>query len=406
MTSNSKNTPINNAKKKAPAANPGQPGALRRINIDRIARKIQTHAPITRSDLVRSTGLSYPTVMQIGDLLLENNIVEWVADEDKLESGGPGRPASYMQMSGSSAHVIALSFRPSYILGATTTLNGSTIRESQCPIPTAYPDILEASHKLIKELQENSDSPTLAIGLAAPGLLETGAHAKLTASANIPALADHYIAEDLSKLTHLPTVVVGTMRSLYNSEIIRGHAVDHKNFAILNYYAGMGIAVANNGHFVEGAQGMAGEIGHISIETGGQLCGCGNRGCLETRATDLALAHAISKKLGKNVSVDEMLELIRKSPSRFEEEIDRMLDYLAIAIGMTINIFNPEAILLYGRLLNINPVFFDKLRNKVPSCCLKSLAASCALKISKSRTLEGAALAAVDELTRKLSAKA
>ncbi|MCF6311108.1 MAG: ROK family protein [Verrucomicrobiales bacterium] len=404
MNRSSKNTPSPQDKKQAQPANPGQPGALRRINIERIVRKIQTDAPITRTDLVEHTGLSYPTVMKICDLLLENNFIEWV-DDDPQEPSGRGRPASYIQMASSSSHVIALSFRPSYILGAVATLNGKTVTELQCPIPDTYPEILSSAHQLIKKLQKDAPTRILGIGLAAPGLLETGTQAKLAVSANIPALTDHYIAEDLSELTHLPSVIVSTMRSLYHSEIIRGYAIDHKNFAILNYYAGMGVAVADHGHFVEGSRGMAGELGHIIIERGGELCGCGNRGCLETRATDLALAHAISKNLGHPVSVDEMIELIRKSPSRFEEEIDSMLNYLAIAVGLTINLFNPEAVLLYGRLLDINPIFFEKLQKKVPACSLKNLADNCSLKKSKSRTIEGAALAIVDELIKNLSNK-
>jgi predicted NBD/HSP70 family sugar kinase len=383
-------------------ASRGQPSSLRRINIDAIVRKIQIDAPITRSELTRATELSYPTVMKICDLLLEKKLIEWLPDSDR-DGNRRGRPASYLQMSTSSAHVIAISFRPSYILAATAGLDGNTIRELRCPIPQTYPEILSSAHQLIKELRESNNSPTLGLGLAAPGLLEIGAHTQLTVSSNIPALAEHYITEDLGKLTNLPTVIVSTMRSLYNSSIIRGHAVKHEDFAILNYYAGMGLAVASNGVYMNGSQGMAGELGHTIVEPNGKPCGCGNRGCLETLATDLALAHSISHKLGRTVPVDEMVGLIRKSPSRFEEEIDRMLDYLAIAVGMTINIFNPEAILLYGRLLEIDDAFFDKLKKKTAATCLKQLASHCTLKKSKSRTIQGAALAIADELTRQLT---
>lgn len=382
--------------------NPGQPGALRRINIDRIVRKIQTDAPITRADLVSATGLSYPTVMKIADTLLENEIVEWIVD-DKQERSGRGRPASYMQMAQSSAQVIAISFHSSYILATRSSLDGRTMEKLQCPIPTSYLEILQSAHRLIKNLQNNSPSRTLGLGLAAPGLLEIGIHSKLALSTNIPALSDHYIAEDLNKLTHLPTVLISTMRALYHSEIIRGNAVKHKNFALLSYNAGMGLAVSSNGVFVEGSHGMAGELGHMVVELGGNLCGCGNRGCLETLATDLALAQSISQNLKRYVRVEEMLELIRKSPTRFQPEIDRMLSYLAIAIGATVNIFNPEAIFLYGQLLDVNPIFFEKLKKKIPSCSLKKLASTCSIKKAKSKAIEGAALAATEKITRDLS---
>ncbi len=389
------------AQKKSKEANRGQPGALRRINIDAIVRKIQIDAPITRADLARSTDLSYPTVMKIGNMLLDNNVAEWVAD-DNQEASGRGRPASYMQMASTATHVIAISFRPTHILGATASLDGRTLRETTYPIPQTYPEILKTSHQLIKDLQQGSDSRTLGLGLSVPGQLDPSSNDLIIESPNIPAMAGHHITGDLNKITNLPTAAVSTMRALYNSEIIRGQAVGYENFAILSYYSGMGLAMACNGSYVNGANGMAGELGHLIAESGGELCGCGNRGCLETLATDLALSHAVSRNLGHTVSVDEMLELIRKSPDRFAPEIDHMLNYLAIAIGGTINIFNPQAVFLYGRLLEVNDTFLTRLKKKIPSKCLKSLASKCLVEKSKSTMIQGAALAIVEKLTSKL----
>ena len=68
---------------------------------------------------------------------------------------------------------------------------------------------------------------------------------------------------------------------------------------------------------------MAGELGHFIVKPGGELCGCGNHGCLETLATDLALANSISRKLGKPVTVSEMIDL-KKEKNFFET---RVIDY-------------------------------------------------------------------------------
>lgn len=383
-------------------ANRGQPAALRRINIDTIVRKIQTDAPISRADLARSTKLSYPTVMKIGNMLLDNRIAEWLPDEIQ-ESCGRGRPASFMQMARTQSHVIALSFRPTHILAATAGLDGRTLQEITAPIPQSYPEILQTSQQLIKKLQEGNASRTLGIGLSVPGQIDTGCNDLILQSPNIPCMEGQRISTDLSKLTQLPTVAVSTMRALYNSEIIRGQATSYDNFVVLSYFSGMGLAMSCGGNFVTGANGMAGELGHFIVDPKGELCGCGNRGCIETLATDLALSHAVSRNLGRKVEVEEMLELIRKSPERFAPEIDHMLSYLAIAIGATINIFNPEAIFLYGRLLEVNDTFIVKLRKKIPDKCLKSLALKCVVKRSKSTMIQGAALAIAKQLTGELS---
>ncbi len=392
--------PVSTTTKKE--ANRGQPAALRRINIDSIVRKIQTDAPISRADLARSTKLSYPTVMKIGNMLLDHQMAEWLPDEIQ-ESSGRGRPASFMQMSCTQSHVIAISFRPTHILAATAGLDGRTLREITAPIPQSYPEILQASQQLIKNLQEGNTSHTLGLGLSVPGQIDTGCNDLILQSPNIPCMEGQRISTDLSKLTQLPTVAVSTMRALYNSEVIRGQAVAYDNFVVLSYFSGMALAMSCNGNYVTGANGMAGELGHLIVDPGGELCGCGNRGCIETLATDLSLSHAVSRNLGRQVEVEEMLELIRKSPDRFAPEIDCMLNYLSIAIGATINIFNPEAIFLYGRLLEVNDTFIAKLRKKIPDKCLKSLASKCLVKRSKSSMIQGAALAIAKQLTGKLS---
>ena len=105
------------------------------------------------------------------------------------------------------------------------------------------------------------------------------------------------------------------------------------------------------------------------------------------------------------MEIEEIGELIASSPDEFAAEIDSMLEYLAIAVGATINIFNPEAVLLYGKLLDTDDYFLEKLKEKMPNKCLKTLAAKCVLKKSKARTIEGAALAIAEELTSNLSSQ-
>ncbi|MFK5924012.1 MAG: ROK family protein [Verrucomicrobiota bacterium] len=292
---------------------------------------------------------------------------------------------------------------PPTILAATAGLDGRTLQEITAPIPQSYPEILQTSQQLIKKLQQGNASRTLGIGLSVPGQIDTGCNDLILQSPNIPCMEGQRISTDLSKLTQLPTVAVSTMRALYNSEIIRGQATSYDNFVVLSYFSGMALSMSCNGNYVTGANGMAGELGHFIVDPKGELCGCGNRGCIETLATDLALSQAISRNLGRKVEVEEMLELIRKSPERFAPEIDHMLSYLAIAIGATINIFNPEAIFLYGRLLEVNDTFIVKLRKKIPDKCLKSLASKCLVKRSKSTMIQGAALAIAKQLTGELS---
>src|SRR5439155_764438 len=78
--------------------------------------------------------------------------------------------------------------------------------------------------------------------------------------------------------------------------------------------------------------GLAGEIGHVTaVADGGRVCGCGNRGCLETVASDSALAVRASEKLGRKVDVDAVIDLCKAGAVDLSAELREAAKYLAIA---------------------------------------------------------------------------
>ncbi len=87
----------------------------------------------------------------------------------------------------------------------------------------------------------------------------------------------------------------------------------------------------------------------MTVELEGRPCGCGNRGCLETVATDSALAAASASASG-NRSTSTSLGPCGGGTLDIRPELDRTLEYLAVAAAAVINIFNPSKLFIYGRL--------------------------------------------------------
>ena len=104
------------------------------------------------------------------------------------------------------------------------------------------------------------------------------------------------------------------------------------------------------GRLLTGHSGLAGEIGHVTaVPEGGRKCGCGNTGCLETVASDSALAFHASRKLGRAVTVDEVIELARSGTVDLAAELDAMAGYLAVGVAAVINLFNPAVVFVHCR---------------------------------------------------------
>jgi glucokinase len=130
---------------------------------------------------------------------------------------------------------------------------------------------------------------------------------------------------------------------------------------------GIGGGIVINGEMFHGFNQTAGEIGHMVLQIDGPKCGCGNKGCLEALASRTAIFKRIESavKDGQKTLLTEMLgdglkdlrsgdlrKAIRKGDKFVEKIIEESAEYIGIAVGNLINIFNPEIIVLGGGVID------------------------------------------------------
>jgi len=145
------------------------------------------------------------------------------------------------------------------------------------------------------------------------------------------------------------------------------------------------------GAYVSGARGFSGEIGHVPMVDGGELCGCGRRGCLETVATDTALLRLASRKHGAPLDMAGL-----RSVPGLDAELGQVLDYLARAVAMVVNILNPELVLVNGRLFDLGPDVLGRLRSAVGRYALAPSWEGCELRRATAGRDAGALAAAAE----------
>lgn len=137
---------------------------------------------------------------------------------------------------------------------------------------------------------------------------------------------------------------------------------------LLGLFIGTGIGggLVVNGELYTGFNRAAGEVGHMVLEVGGPKCGCGNRGCFEALASRTAIFNRIRDaiKAGQKTVLTEMLgpdlsdlrsgnlrKAIRRGDKLVERIVEEAAEYIGIAAGSLINIFNPEVVVLGGGLI-------------------------------------------------------
>jgi N-acetylglucosamine repressor len=102
------------------------------------------------------------------------------------------------------------------------------------------------------------------------------------------------------------------------------------------------------------------------------------------------------------MEVEEIVRLARKKQIDVLADLEKTLDYLAVGIAAVVNIFNPEAVLVCARLLDVDDEVFDRLKEKVAARALKPLMATCRILRAEGNIRQGAIAGIIHHLTRAL----
>lgn len=174
-------------------------------------------------------------------------------------------------------------------------------------------------------------------------------------------------------------------------EYLHGAGEGYNNFVCIFVGTGIGSGIVQNGKLYTGLTGTAGEVGHMVIDAGGRVCGCGNRGCLEAYASRTAITKAIMAEIhhGRSsvLAEDAALQLkqgetiirsgllaraLSQNDPLVTEIIIEAADYLGYGLGSVMNFYNPEAIILGGGVIEAVGLLFDRAVNRARHVALNS----------------------------------
>jgi len=342
-----------------PRQSPAVPSLLRRMNVRRVLETIQTHGPSTRAQLTRYTRISPPTMSKLIDQLVQSGLLE--ADPEPVATSG--RPAILFRLASQSALVLAAVIDVRECTVTATGLDGEQFpdRLIRFDTPSSYQQLLNRLTEACQKLMERKGPTCLGLGLTVPGLIDRD-EGRVVLSPNMHFLNGRTPGHALSERLGVDAVTLQEEHALCLAARMFGKAREVANFAVVDI-----------------SRGFGGEIGHMTVHPSGKTCGCGNRGCLETVATDTAVAQAISAQLGHPVTIEELVRQARAGELKPGRILDETLKYLAIGIGAAINIFNPELILVHGQLFDLGEDVMDQLVEQVGHRSLAPSMQSCRL---------------------------
>ncbi|MBB6673038.1 ROK family protein [Cohnella nanjingensis] len=123
----------------------------------------------------------------------------------------------------------------------------------------------------------------------------------------------------------------------------------------------IGGGVITRGELAEGANGLYGQVGHITLVPDGQLCACGNRGCWET----VGSIPGILRRWSAGDSIDEFFHAVRQEDPSALQCLEVTLRDLESALTTLFNAYDPEIIVLGGRLYPYLDMYMEEIRARV-----------------------------------------
>ncbi|MEU1728874.1 ROK family protein [Actinomadura sp. ATCC 39365] len=307
--------------------------------------------PRTRTELVQLTGLARSTVSLRLDALLRHR---WVLPADEAISSG-GRPAAMFAFNRTARLVLAADLGVTHERVAITDLGGTVLAERTADAPIGQgPEAAlgRLAHTFTDLLDESgrdlADVCGAGIGLPGPVEYPTG---RPVNPPLMPGWDRFPVPEWLGERLGVPVFVDNDVNIMALGEQRAGRQATGQ-LVFVKIGTGIGCGVISDGRLHRGAQGAAGDIGHIRVATAddGVLCHCGNVGCLEALAGGAALAARISATGVPAAGGRDVVALLRAGNRDAAQLVRQAGREIGDVLATIVNFFNPAAIVIGGDL--------------------------------------------------------
>jgi N-acetylglucosamine repressor len=330
---------------------------MREMNQNMLLNLIRKHAPISRTQLKKISGLSLATIVGITTVLIEQQLVVEVG----VARSTGGRKAGLLEIYPQGGYVIGIDLREYQIVGVVLNLHGTIIYEETWPV-VLRDNAQQAVAVIAEEIEAfilRSQVPrakVLGLGCGVSGIV----NARRGISVESWILNWHGVELGAPLREHLgiPIFVDNAVNCLACYEKLYGGGRTYHDFLLITLGRGLGLAAIMGGELFRGAQGQGAEFGHITFDVNGRVCECGNLGCLEAYVSDRGIFMTYrelcssaqereAREIGPDVSaIDYLFARIQKGDAQAREALLLTGTYLGIGLSTLVNLFNPTCVII------------------------------------------------------------
>lgn len=374
-------------------------------NRSRVLHYLYTHGVSSRASIAEALGLSAAAITKITARLIDADIIHEVGGIE----GRKNRRSIGLELDPHQFHFIGVKFARSLVEIGVFDLKGETSSLTDLPPVKndAIPDTIRIIHETITTLLDN-DPSIVAIGMAVPGpyLRHEGRTAVVSSMQGWRTF--NFIDEFLGAF-RVPVFIEQDARAgVLAQYLLDPSSSNCRNLAYYLLGEGVGLGIIDDGRLVNGAQGAAAEIGHVSIDVNGLPCDCGNRGCLELYCSAVAIHRRLTETGiipdADNMTHKQACHALFEQAARGDADAQALVHEIGRYVGygcVTIfNTFNPERIVLGDIVAEGGQPLLDAAREVVDERVIPELNQAttiCLSKLPADAAVIGAAAVAVTQ---------
>lgn len=351
---------------------------LQAYNRQLVLNIIHHLGPISRTELNHLTDYRPASICAIVKDLLDAGLIA----ETGHSSNGYGRKRVLLEINRQHLCAIGIAFSSHTATCLLAQIDGTILQKATLEMSVSREELIRQIVELVCAIQrDNADKEILGIGICDP-LYDPASyqreHSLLINYAHFNDWVHLHLKPSLEQATGLPTGTYSSVAMPAVAEHDYGVAGDARDFICVELSNGIGSSIYCNGEPVTGAAGVAGELGHMTVDLGGgqKLCYCGKPGCVEASAAYPTLVDTLSQALEGGVfSTLSSRPLTVASIRQALSEEDRLCMYcvkevaekIGVVIANAVNLLNPELVVLYGFMLELGDYFLNQLTQAIRS---------------------------------------
>ncbi|MGA2506198.1 MAG: ROK family protein [Chitinispirillaceae bacterium] len=264
--------------------------------------------------------------------------------------------------------------------------------------------------------REGSKEHLLGIGIGTPGFVSDDG--EVSGAENLPGWKGTRLYKPILERFGLTPIAANDVTAMALAEAKYGAGRGVSNMVCYALGTGIGGGIVIDHKLYKGSNGMAGEFGHIPVETNGLPCNCGQTGCVEQYASATGIVAMAKRMAAQHTGPDEQpfAKVIRANPGALTSKIvydfvakgdplacavnDRACDMLARAIGMALNTLSPDRVVLGGGVMSAGRIIIDTVKKHLPRYSLPQILEKCdiaAAELGEDAGVMGAAAMAFEE---------